>query len=147
LSDFIGRAARLFPADHYGLIMWDHGDQAHASTCRWPLSKVVGLEQFAICIYVYEIEAYALIIISPSHVHTYRSTCVYLSFFIFVSILFYPSPGRHTCGCVCGCVRARDSLCVCVYVSLRTCMRGYYRVTYTYFAALDRYELDRLWCG
>ena len=25
LSDFIGRAIRQFPADHYGIILWDHG--------------------------------------------------------------------------------------------------------------------------
>ena len=25
LSDFISRTFRLFPADHYGLILWDHG--------------------------------------------------------------------------------------------------------------------------
>jgi hypothetical protein len=35
LSDFIGRTARLFPAEHYGLIMWDHGDSNDASTCRF----------------------------------------------------------------------------------------------------------------
>lgn len=39
LQDFIARSMRQFPADHYGLILWDHG-----AFCLQPIGHLCRIE-------------------------------------------------------------------------------------------------------